>query len=102
MSRGRAITTRKVFASVMEYPGAINPPSVPATRLELMRLYVGENRPRISDTGLLCDDLQELLCLDKVREDDEGGNVDNEKAHAAQNIGQRSPAGFIYRYRVND
>lgn len=66
MSRGRAISTGRVFASVMGYPGAINPPPLrssvripafersPGTSLEPLRLYVGENGPRISDTGLLC------------------------------------------------
>lgn len=55
MSRGRAITTGRVFASVMGYPGAINPPPAlehpPRTGPEILFLYVGENGLRISDTG---------------------------------------------------
>lgn len=64
MGRDRAITTERVFASVMGCSALSSPLRVPSripaleqqhgTSLELVRLYVGENGPRISDTGLLC------------------------------------------------
>lgn len=101
MSRGRAITTGRVFASVMGYPSAINPPPAlehpSITGLEVLLLYIGENGPRISDTGRIVRRLRDHRS-DKtyVSEKDEGDDdVDNEEAYAAKNIGQRCPPRFF-------
>lgn len=108
MSRGRAITGE---ASVCVHDGTHQSPSLPSvpsarfpalehppgTSLELVRLYVGENGPRISDTGLLCDARADHRS-DKVctSEDDDARvtTLTTKKAHTARNIGQHRPAGF--------
>lgn len=80
-------------------PGAINsPPALehpPRTGLEILLLYVGENGPRISDTGRIVRRLGDHRS-DKAyaSEKDEGDDVDNEEAYAAKNIGQRRPPRF--------
>lgn len=100
MSRDRAITTGRVFASVMGYPGAINPPPAlehpPRTGLEILLLYVGENGPRISDTGRIVrrsGDQRSNKAY--ASEKDEGDDADNEEAYAAKNIGQRYSPRFL-------